>query len=231
MIRQMIQIDEEKCNGCGICVNACHEGALTIENGKAKLIRDDYCDGLGNCLPACPMNAISFIEREALPYDEAAVLANMQAKKAQACGCPGSRLQEIKPKLQEEETQSCCEAVPSMLRQWPVQIKLVPANAAFLNNADVLIAADCTAYAYGNFHRDFVKGRVVLIGCPKLDSVDYSEKFAEMFRHNSVKSITVAKMVVPCCSGIEHMVKRGIELSGKTIPLTVKTISLEGKIQ
>lgn len=231
MIRQMIQIDEEKCNGCGICVNACHEGALTIENGKAKLIRDDYCDGLGNCLPACPMNAISFIEREALPYDEAAVLANMQAKQNHACGCPGNKLQEIIPAQKENRSAACIGEIPSMLRQWPVQIKLVPANAGFLNNADLLIAADCTAYAYGNFHRDFIEGRVTLVGCPKLDSVDYSEKFAEIFRHNSIKSITVAKMTVPCCSGMEHMVRRGLELSGKSIPLSVKTISLDGKIQ
>lgn len=231
MIRQMIQIDEEKCNGCGICVNACHEGALTIENGKAKLIRDDYCDGLGNCLPACPMNAISFIEREALPYDEEAVLANMRAKKAEKepCGCPGNKLRELKPMKSTAENSRDAE-IPSMLRQWPVQIKLVPANAGFLHNADLLIAADCTAYAYGNFHKDFIEGRVTLIGCPKLDGTDYAEKFAQMFMHNSIKSITVAKMTVPCCSGIESMVRRGLEMSGKSIPLTVKTISLEGEI-
>lgn len=234
----MIQIDEEKCNGCGICVNACHEGALTIENGKAKLIRDDYCDGLGNCLPACPMNAISFIEREALPYDEEAVLANMKAKEKQkaekgkeACGCPGNKLQELNPvRKNMQEEAGAASACPSMLRQWPVQIKLVPVNAGFLNNADLLIAADCTAYAYGNFHRDFIRGRVTLIGCPKLDNIDYAEKFAEMFKHNDIKSVTVAKMTVPCCTGIENMVRRALEMSGKNIPLSVKTISLEGEI-
>ena len=229
MIRRVIEIDEEKCNGCGACAAACHEGAIGMVNGKAKLLRDDYCDGLGDCLPTCPTGAITFVEREAAAYDEAAVKANKAAKAAEAlpCGCPGTQSRQI----HREEGAAPQGPQPSRLTQWPVQIKLAPVSAPYFDGADLLIAADCTAYAYGNFHRDFVKGRVVLIGCPKLDSVDYSEKFAEMFRHNFIKSITVAKMVVPCCSGIEHMVKRGIELSGKTIPLTVKTISLEGKIQ
>lgn len=196
MIRKIIKIDQSKCNGCGICAKACHEGAIGMINGVAHLMRDDYCDGLGDCLPACPTNAISFEEREALPYDEAAVKANMDSK----------------------------------LKNWPVQLKLVPTKAPYYNNANLLIAADCTAYAYGNFHKDFAKGRNVLIGCPKLDAVDYSQKLREILENNDVASITVIRMEVPCCGAIEFAVKKAIEASGKRIPIQIITVSTDGKI-
>ena len=205
MIRKLIKIDEARCNGCGACVTACHEGAIGLVDGKAKLLRDDYCDGLGDCLPACPMDAISFEEREALPYDEAAV------KKA-------------------KEDKATHVVVPGRLEQWPVQIKLLPVNAPFYNGADILIAADCTAYAYGNFHNDFIKGRITLVGCPKLDSIAYSEKLTQIFANNNVASVTVARMTVPCCGGIEFAVRKAIENSGKAIACSVITISPKGEI-
>ncbi len=233
MIRRIINIDEEKCNGCGLCAKACHEGAIGMVKGKAKLLRDDYCDGLGDCLPACPTGAISFVEREAAAYDEAAVMAN-KAKAAGGeaplpCGCPGSMQRSLHP----AEAPAACAApaaMPSELRQWPVQIKLAAPNAPWLQGAKLLIAADCTAYAYANFHRDFIRGRVCLVGCPKLDSVDYSEKLTEILRNNDIKSVTVVRMTVPCCGGIELAVKKALMASGKMIPWNVVTIGLDGSI-
>lgn len=207
MIRKIITINEEKCNGCGLCAGACHEGAIGIVAGKAQLLREDYCDGLGDCLPACPMNAISFEEREAPAYNEAAVLAAKQAKAAPA----GVQ-------------------VPSQLTNFPVQIKLAPIRAPWFEGKDLLIAADCSAYAYGNFHNDFIRGRVTLIGCPKLDGVDYSRKLTDIFANNDIKSVTVVRMQVPCCGGLEFAVNRAIQESGKDIPARVVTVSAQGKI-
>ena len=207
MIRKIITIDEEKCNGCGLCASACHEGAIGMVNGRAKLLREDYCDGLGDCLPACPVNAISFEEREAPAYNEAAVLAAKRAKEE----VPAAK-------------------TPSQLTNFPVQIKLAPINGPWFDGADLLIAADCTAFAYGNFHNEFIRGRVTLIGCPKLDCVDYSRKLTEIFTNNDIKSVTVARMQVPCCGGLEFAVRRAIEASGKRIPCNMVTISAQGKI-
>lgn len=202
MIRKIIKIDEEKCNGCGACATACHEGAIEMINDKAKLTRENYCDGLGDCLPACPTNAISFEEREAPAYDEAAVLASKQKKE---------------------------HGINSELSQWPVQIKLVPVRAPYFEGANLLIAADCTAYAYGNFHNEFIRNRVTLIGCPKLDEGDYAEKLTEIIKNNNIKSVTIVRMEVPCCGGIENAAKRALQLSGKFIPWQVVTISIDGR--
>ena len=255
MKRQIIKIDKEKCNGCGACASACHEGAIGMINGKAELLRDDYCDGLGNCLPVCPTGAITFEEREAAAFDEAAVLENKQ-KSAQAtlpCGCPGTLSKTIS---RNEESSSCsdsacscsedsktqgestcsCEDTPvvaslnSKLSQWPVQIKLVPVNAPYFNNSNLLVAADCTAYAYGDFHNRFIKNRITLIGCPKLDEGDYTEKLTAIIKNNNIKSLTVVRMEVPCCGGMEHAAKTALQASGKFIPWQVVTISAEGKI-
>lgn len=216
MIRRIITIDENACNGCGLCAKACHEGAIGMVDGKAKLLREDYCDGLGDCLPACPMNAISFEEREAPAYDEAAVLAAKKAKEEQArCECPGS---------------TADVHISSELANFPVQIKLLPPNAPYFDGADLLIAADCTAYAYGNFHHDFIREKVTMIGCPKLDGVDYSQKLTQIFMNRDVRSVTVTRMTVPCCGGLSHAVKTAIEKSGKKIPLHIVTISPEGRI-
>ena len=226
MIRKIIRIDEDKCIGCGLCAKACHEGAIGMVNGKAKLLREDYCDGLGDCLPACPTEAISFEEREAPAYDEAAVLAAKQAKaEPLPCGCPGSACQSISPAAAHTAV-----TVPGCLSNFPVQIQLAPVNSPWLVNADLLIAADCTAYAYGNFHQDFVRGRATLIGCPKLDPVNYAVKLAQIFRENPIRSITVARMTVPCCGGLSHAVKTAVAMSGKDIPLQIVTISPDGKI-
>ncbi|EQF98718.1 4Fe-4S binding domain protein [Clostridioides difficile Y401] len=235
-MRKIIKIDEEKCNGCGLCVEACHEEAIGMVNGKAKLLRDDYCDGLGDCLPTCPTNAISFEYREAAEYDEAAVKANMEAKKAQkktlACGCPGSQSKSINREVSNSMSISndIVEIKGSQLNQWPVQIKLVPTNASYLKNASLLIAADCTAYAYGNFHNKFMKNKVTLIGCPKLDEVDYAEKLTEILKENDIKNIVVTRMEVPCCGGIVNAVKTALQNSGKMIPWQIVTISVDGKI-
>ena len=228
MIRRIIKIDQEKCNGCGACATACHEGAIDMVNGKAVLTREDYCDGLGDCLPNCPTGAITFEEREAPAYNEAAVKAAQSAKRAQVCGCPGEQAKTIAEP--QSSAAQVTMAAPSELRQWPVQIKLVPVNAPFFDGAKLLIAADCTAYAYGNFHQEFIRGHVTLIGCPKLDAVDYSEKLAQIIAQNDIRSITVTRMEVPCCGGIEHAVKQALAKSGKLIPWQVVTISADGRI-
>ena len=226
MIRRIITIDEGKCNGCGLCADACHEGAIGIIDGKAKLLREDYCDGLGDCLPACPMSAISFEEREAPAYDEKAVLAAKQEKEAHLpCGCPGSACQSI-----ERKESASAVNVPGRLQNFPIQIKLAPPNAPYFDGSDLLIAADCTAYSYGNFHNDFMKNRVTLIGCPKLDSVDYSQKLTQIFSMNNIRSVTLTRMTVPCCGGLAFAVKNAIESSGKDIVLNIVTISPDGKI-
>ena len=233
MIRKIIQIDEEKCNGCGLCASACHESAIGMVEGKAKLLRDDYCDGLGDCLPGCPTGAIAFVEREALEYNEEAVKKNMKQKQMGnlPCGCPGTNAKAIvrdaQPTLEGRQAQ---DAGVSQLNQWPVQIKLVPVNAPYFDNAKLLIAADCAAYAYANFHEDFIKGKITLIGCPKLDEGDYAEKLTEILRNNDIKSVTVVRMEVPCCGGIENAVVRALQNCGKMIQWQVVTISTDGKI-
>ena len=234
MKRRIIEIDQDKCNGCGACADACHEGAIAMVDGKAKLMRDDYCDGLGDCLPGCPTGAISFTEREAAAYDEAAVLANRQKKMQREGmhlhgGCPGTRMKT----MQHTEPSDAAAApvkVQSRLSQWPVQIKLVPVNAPYFNGAKLLIAADCTAYAYAAFHERFIKGHITLVGCPKLDGADYSVKLTEIIRNNDIKSVTVVRMEVPCCGGLEHAAKTALQNSGKFIPWQVVTISVDGNI-
>ena len=229
MVRKIIKIDEEKCNGCGACAAACHEGAIEMVNGKAKLTREDYCDGLGDCLPACPTDAISFEEREAPAYDEAAVLRAKarKTKEPLACGCPGTH-----SKMLRRDTDAPARGghVASRLMQWPCQIKLVPVNAPYFDGANLLIAADCTAYAYGNFHQDFMRGRITLIGCPKLDEGDYTDKLTAIIRDNDIKSVTILRMEVPCCGGIEQAAKRALQASGKFIPWHVVTVSTDGRI-
>lgn len=212
MIRKIIQIDREKCNGCGICAEACHEGAIGMVKGKAELLRDDYCDGLGDCLPTCPAGAITFVEREAAAYDEAAVQENMQKK------------------IQGHDMSLHNAPAPSRLANWPVQIKLAPVRAPYFGGAHLLIAADCTAFAYSSFHSRFIRNKATLIGCPKLDGTDYSEKLAEIIRQNDIKSLTVIRMEVPCCGGIEHAAATALKASGKFIPWQVITISVDGQI-
>lgn len=230
MVRQIIKINEELCNGCGLCVNACHEGAIGMVEGKAKLLRDDYCDGLGNCLPVCPTGAITFEKREAEAFDEAAVKAAMETKEPDRlpCGCPGTHAKSIE-RIESALPNSACTPQPSQLRQWPVQIKLVPVQAAYLKGAHLLIAADCAAYAYANFHSDFMKNKITLIGCPKLDEGDYSEKLTAILKMNDIKSVTVVRMEVPCCGGIESAVKTALRDSGKLIPWQVAVISTDGR--
>lgn len=212
MKRRVIHIDQDKCNGCGACASACHEGAIGMVNGKARLMRDDYCDGLGDCLPACPTNAITFVEREAAPYDEAAVQENKAALQA------------------GKAADAAFAPTVSRLQQWPVQIKLAPVNAPYFNGAQLLIAADCTAYAYAGFHEKFMKGHVTLIGCPKLDAIDYSEKLTEIFHNNDIRSISIVRMEVPCCGGMTYAVQRAIANSGKDIPCKVTVLSINGDI-
>ncbi len=216
MIRKIIHIDQEKCNGCGACANACHEGAIQMVNGKAALIRDDYCDGLGDCLPACPTGAITFEEREAAAYDHEAVQKHLAAQ--------GKVSQESQLSHQTKAPQE------SQLSQWPVQIKLAPLTAPYFDQAHLLIAADCTAYAYASFHQDFIRGRVTLIGCPKLDAVDYTEKLTQILRQNSIKSLTIVRMEVPCCGGLEHAATQALKASGRFIPWQVVTIGIDGRI-
>ena len=276
MLRKIIQIDEAKCNGCGACTAACHEGAIDIDKGKARLLRDDYCDGLGDCLPACPTGAISFIEREAAAYNEVAVQQH-QLRQGQAdpgstpkadaaatsaalsgehlaCGCPGSLSHELRPRRGADvpgtgQLAHCCpgslaqnlsrpynataseDTINSQLCQWPVQIKLVAINAPYFSDANLLIAADCTAYAYGDFHRRFIRDHITLVGCPKLDEEDYSEKLAAIIANNSIKSITVVRMEVPCCGGLQRAAEEALRRSGKQLPLEVITISTHGEIK
>ena len=227
MLRKIIKIDEDKCNGCGACAAACHEGAIEMIDGKARLTREDYCDGLGDCLPACPTGAITFEMREAPAYDEAAVLANKQNKQPLPCGCPGTAARAIQRQAGEVRTAPPSE---SQLRQWPVQIKLVPVKAPYFNGANLLVAADCTAYAYGNFHNEFIRNHITLIGCPKLDQADYAEKLTAIIAENDIKSVTVVRMEVPCCGGIEFAVKKALQDSGKFIPWRVVTVSTDGRI-
>ena len=216
MIRRIIEIDREKCNGCGACVTACHEGAIALVDGKAQLMRDDYCDGMGDCLPNCPTDAIRFVEREALAYDEAAVKANMAKKKTSVS------VSTLKA--------GSADRHGSRVSNWPVQLKLTPVKSKYFDGAHLLIAADCTAYAYGSFHEDFIDGRTLLIGCPKLDAVDYAEKLGEILYANDVRSVTLVRMQVPCCGGLELAAKRAIAASGKDIPLSVVTVASDGRL-
>lgn len=246
MIRQVIRIDEAKCNGCGICVDACHEGAIQIIDGKAKLVRDDFCDGLGDCLPACPQGAITFEQREAAAYDQAAVERSKQ-ERGQAMeqraahvhegGCPGSTMrsfnrsgEDVAAAQVDASAAGTPAPAPSQLQNWPVQIKLAPTSAPYFQGANLLIAADCCAYSYGAFHADFIRNKVCLIGCPKLDSVDYTEKLAEIIANNDIKSVTITRMEVPCCGGLERMATEALRASGKFIPWQVVTFSLDGHI-
>ena len=246
MIRKIIHIDEEKCNGCGLCAKACHEGAIDLIDGKAKLVRENFCDGFGDCLPNCPTGAIRFEEREAPAYDEAAVKESQRRKAEEAekkgpapmphphpaGGCPGSRMMQLK---REEKAEEAVQAAPagravSRLNQWPCQIKLLPMTAPFFDGAKLLIAADCTAYAYANLHEDFMKGKITLIGCPKLDDVDYTEKLTAIIRDNDIQSVTLVRMEVPCCGGLQRAMVNALKNSGKFIPWQVVTISRDGRI-
>ena len=238
MKRRIIEIDREKCNGCGACAQACHEGAISMVNGKAHLMRDDYCDGLGDCLPACPVGAINFVEREAAAYDEKAVAENKRQKTPKItkteemplpCGCPGSHSRKLEREEGSDAAFSHISPV-SRLSQWPVQMKLVPVNAPYFDGAKLLIAADCTAYAYAAFHERFIKGHITLIGCPKLDGADYSEKLTDILRRNDIQSVTVVRMEVPCCGGLEQAAKTALRRSEKFIPWQVVTISADGRI-
>ena len=229
MSRQIIHIDEELCNGCGACAAACHEGAIGMVDGKAKLLLEHHCDGLGDCLPACPTGAITFEEREAPAYDEAAVLqAKKAASQAKAGGCPGSRAKMIS--RNQTASVGTKEPVSSQLSQWPVQIKLAPTKAPYFDGAKLLIAADCTAYAYGDFHNKFIRDHITLIGCPKLDEGDYSEKLTEIIANNDIKSVTIVRMEVPCCGGLEHAAKQALQASGKFIPWRVAIVGTDGSL-
>ncbi len=241
MIRRIIQIDTEKCNGCGACAAACHEGAIAMVNGKARLMRDDYCDGLGDCLPHCPTDAISFIEKDTVAYDAEAVKANMKAqgREYKQGGCPGSQARTISHACPGQMAQSIAPAAaavptspqPSQLRQWPVQIKLAPLKSAYFDGAHLLIAADCTAYAYANFHQEFMRDKITLIGCPKLDAVDYAEKLTEILKQNDIQDVTIIRMEVPCCGGLELAVKKACQQSGKSLSCQVITVTIDGHLK
>ncbi len=230
MQRQIISIDADKCTGCGACAAACHEGAIAMVDGKARLLRDDYCDGMGDCLPACPAGAITFTRREAPAYDAAAVAAHKRQAAAPAPhACPGARMQTLCP--EPSGTAAAPDGTPAaQLRNWPVQIKLAPVTAPYFAGADLLVAADCTAYAYAGLHGAYMRGRVTLIGCPKLDAVDYAEKLTAVLAQNSIRTVTVVRMQVPCCGGLEMAVRRALQSAGKSIPLQVVTVSTDGKI-
>ncbi len=236
MKKRIIEINEDKCVGCGLCANACQEGAIGMVDGKAKLLKEDYCDGLGRCLPVCPTDAISFVEKEVNNSKEKSEPKN---ESLQPTGCPGSSNRSLKNNSMDQpapstvarpEVDPVSAPAQTHLNQWPVQIQLVSVNAPFLQNAHLLIAADCAAYAYGNFHNDFMKNKVTLIGCPKLDTVEYTEKLTEVLKANSIKSVTVARMEVPCCSGIETATINALRDCGKMIPWQVKTLTLDGKV-
>lgn len=235
MKRRIIRIDEKKCNGCGLCADACHEEAIGMIGGKAKLLRDDYCDGLGDCLPVCPVDAISFEERDAAAYDEDAVKANLQKKQTadQPHKHAGGCLSQAFNGAMKKHAPAGDEAgdISSRLTHWPVQIKLAPVNAPYFNGADLLIAADCSAYAYGDFHRRFMDGKITLIGCPKLDMIDYTEKLAQIISDNDISSVTVTRMEVPCCGGIEFAVKQAVSASGKDIPVSIITLGIDGSVR
>lgn len=239
MKRRIIEINREQCNGCGACAAACHEGAISMIDGKAQLMRDDYCDGLGDCLPVCPTGAITFVEREAAAYDEKTVMENkrkmMQEKMKKEgmtlpCGCLGSQTRRIEHTAYAEVEEENAKHV-SRLSQWPVQIKLVPVNAQYFDGAKLLIAADCTAYAYAAFHEKFIRGHITLVGCPKLDDADYSEKLTEIIRDNDIKSVTIVRMEVPCCGGLETAAKKALQQSGKFIPWQVVTVTVDGRLR
>ena len=231
MIRRIVQIEEEKCNGCGACAAACHEGAISMVDGKARLMRDDYCDGLGDCLPSCPTGAITFVEREAAVYDESAVQAAKARKQtALPCGCPGTAAKSIERKKTPQNGAPLPQPAGSQLQQWPVQIKLVPENAPWFDGARLLVAADCPAYAYANFHQEFISGHITLVGCPKLDGVDYAGKLTRILRTHDIRSVMVVRMEVPCCGGIEQAVKKALQESGKFLPWQVVTLSTDGRI-
>ena len=230
MKRRIIEIDQEKCNGCGACAQACHEGAIGMVNGKAQLLRDDYCDGLGDCLPACPTGAITFVEREAAAYDEQAVKENQRKKQQAQGGCPGQRMRQFSRPAPAAHSPSLPGERVSQLAQWPCQIKLAPVNAPYFDGSRLLIAADCAAYAYAGIHEDFMADKVTLIGCPKLDSVDYSEKLTQIIAQNDIQSVTILRMEVPCCGGLEMAAKKALQQSGKFIPWQVITLSVDGKI-
>lgn len=228
MIRKIIHIDEDKCNGCGACADACHEGAIEMVNGKAKLTREDYCDGLGDCLPGCPTGAITFEEREAPAYNAEAVAESKKKEEKPHAGCPGMQSRTLAHNI--VSAAAPVNASVSQLGQWPCQIKLVPVSAPYFDKAKLLIAADCTAYAYANIHQDFMRGKVTIVGCPKLDAVDYSEKLTEIIKNNDIQSVTILRMEVPCCGGLENAAKKALQNSGKFIPWQVVTFSIDGKI-
>lgn len=235
MLRKIVTIDQDKCNGCGLCISACHEGALQLVDGKAKLVSDAYCDGLGACLPECPAGAITIIEREAAAFDEDAVKKHIAASQAQPqpapmpCGCPGVAARTLERSAGSSHTEAVNSS--SQLRQWPCQLRLVPVNAPYFDGAHLLVAADCTAFAYANMHTDFMKNKITLIGCPKLDDADYAGKLAEILRTHDIKSVTVTRMEVPCCGGLTHAVKEALARSGKLIPWRVAVIGTDGTIR